>query len=173
MMENGKTLSVSAPALVELPLAARYGLEALALLSRSPRGSYHRVGDVAGRLELPSEFLAKVFRRLVRKGILSARRGPGGGYRLAADPTKLGLLEIADATLNAGTGPRSCLLFARSCGDGPCSAHESVMASEAALRSALGKLTLDDLAREIRPKAPKGSDVPAPRAEKRAPRPLD
>ncbi|MBI5199979.1 MAG: Rrf2 family transcriptional regulator, partial [Elusimicrobia bacterium] len=96
----------------------------------------------------PREFLAKVFRRLLRHGVLVGRRGPGGGYRLAFDPRELPVVEVIEAASPGCDGPRPCFLFAKSCGDGYCSAHEAVTEAERGLRAALANLMLSDLLRD-------------------------
>lgn len=144
-------------ALVEIPLGARYGLEAAAWLARRSSEEFHRVEDIAGRLSLPRQFLAKVFGRLLRAGILHARRGPGGGYRLALPAREVRVIDVLDAA--GGCPPdeaRSCLLYPRACGETPCPTHGAVLEAEARVRLVLAGITLADL------------DAPVEREESRA-----
>ncbi|HEY7464863.1 MAG TPA: Rrf2 family transcriptional regulator, partial [Candidatus Limnocylindria bacterium] len=41
---------------------------------------------IVATTEIPQTFLGQVMGDLVRKRIVTGRPGPGGGYRLAADP---------------------------------------------------------------------------------------
>lgn len=133
-------------ALIEVPLGARYGLEAAAWLARRPSEEFHRVGDIAARLSLPGQFLAKIFRRLLRAGLLDARRGPGGGYRLALPARDVSVVDVLDAA--GGCAPdkeRACLLHPRACGEAPCTTHAAVLEAEEKVRVVLAGISLSDL----------------------------
>ena len=134
----------SAAPLIELPLATRYAIEAAVWLSKESPDVFFSIRDVAEDLDLPPDFLAKVFRRLLHKGLVHARRGPGGGYRLSRNPSEIRLLDIAAASVPAPTGRRQCMLYARGCGDA-CCVHEAVLAAEKTVREALGRFTIRDL----------------------------
>ena len=56
-----------------------------------------RIKDVAGAFGFSEAHLAKVLGRLVKSGIISATRGPSGGYRLAKSPGDISLLDILRA----------------------------------------------------------------------------
>lgn len=132
-------------ALIDLPLGARYGVEAAVWLAHAAPEGYHRVEDVATKLSLPREFLAKVFRRLLHAGLLAARRGPGGGYRLALAPREIRVIDVLEAAATEPRRPRACVLFAHDCGDNPCAAHAAVVQAEAEVLKTLAGLTLADL----------------------------
>ncbi|GIK97521.1 MAG: Rrf2 family transcriptional regulator [Alphaproteobacteria bacterium] len=51
-------------------------------------------GDIAERQGIPRRYLEQVLQHLVRCGILSGRRGPRGGYRLARERRRITLGEI-------------------------------------------------------------------------------
>lgn len=102
--------------------------------------------DAAKSRRLPGNFLAKIFQRLARQGVLVSQRGPGGGYALARDPAAIRLLDIVLAVEDFPSGPRACLLEPRVCGvDGPCAIHAAVRRADRALLEALKKTTLADL----------------------------
>ncbi|MBI4730007.1 MAG: Rrf2 family transcriptional regulator [Acidobacteria bacterium] len=71
-------------------------------------------GRVAHRQNVPASFLGKIVQSLARAGILTTRRGVGGGVRLARPADSVTLLEIVEAvqgplTVNAcGAGPEAC-----------------------------------------------------------------
>lgn len=132
-------------ALIDLPLGARYGVEAAAWLAHAAPDGYHRVEDVAAKLSQPKEFLAKVFRRLLHAGLLAARRGPGGGYRLALAPRDIRVIDVLEAAATEPKRARSCILFPHDCGDTPCAAHAAVVRAEAEVLRTLASLTLADL----------------------------
>jgi len=51
-------------------------------------------GDIAERQGIPRRYLEQVLQHLVRSGILSGRRGPRGGYRLARERRRITLGDI-------------------------------------------------------------------------------
>lgn len=51
-------------------------------------------GDIAERQGIPRRYLEQVLQHLVRCGILSGRRGPRGGYRLAREGRRITVGEI-------------------------------------------------------------------------------
>ena len=53
------------------------------------------VSDIARRHDLPLAFMQKIAQKLKRSGIIEARRGQGGGYRLLVSPQKLSIETIA------------------------------------------------------------------------------
>ena len=50
--------------------------------------------EIADKYGISAHHLAKVLRDLGRAGIVEAARGVGGGYRLAANPKRLTLLDV-------------------------------------------------------------------------------
>ena len=73
---------------------SKYGLKALLLLARE----YHRgpilASEVSAREGIPEKFLQGILLDLRRRGIVSSRRGQGGGYRLARDPATINVGEV-------------------------------------------------------------------------------
>ncbi len=132
--------------IVGLAAPIRHALQGLCALTDRPedgRGS----AEVARSLRLPAAALSKSFQRLARRGLLEARRGPGGGYRLASDPARLSLLEVASALEVEDVRRGRCLLEERECRSAePCPLHRAAKEADARLRRALKDLTLADLA---------------------------
>jgi Rrf2 family transcriptional regulator, iron-sulfur cluster assembly transcription factor len=98
--------------------------------------------SLASRHGLPPRHLETVLQALVREGILRGVRGPRGGYQLARHPKQVTAAEILRAS---GTV------------DGP--EHEptsdlmikvvlpALLAAESQFEQALGRISLDDMAR--------------------------
>jgi Rrf2 family protein len=53
--------------------------------------------DIALRQEIPEPYLNQILSMLRRAGLISSRRGPGGGHQLARPPAAIGLGEIVEA----------------------------------------------------------------------------
>jgi Rrf2 family protein len=50
--------------------------------------------EIASRYDVSPHHLAKVLKKLRQAGVLAAARGAGGGYRFAANPKRVTLLEV-------------------------------------------------------------------------------
>jgi DNA-binding IscR family transcriptional regulator len=93
------------------------------------------IGELAGKREVPVQFLEQLFAVLRRAGIISSQRGVKGGYRFARDPATVTVLEIVEL-LDGPLGRDADGVFAD--------------AAEAA-RKVLGETTIADvIEREIR-----------------------
>lgn len=71
-------------------------LKALLELAQEPE-RWRSVNDLAAAQALPAPYLEQLFLRLRRAGVLEARRGRQGGYRLACPPGDLSLGRILAA----------------------------------------------------------------------------
>ena len=79
--------------------------------------------EVAAQGNLPSGFLAKIFQKLVRHGMVESHRGVQRGYTLARPPTKITLRQILEAIEGPDLFDR-CLFSHRRCGgEGRCVVH--------------------------------------------------
>ena len=70
-----------------------HALKALMLLAEEPQ-RWRSVTDLASRQQLPAALLEQQLLRLRRAGLLQARRGRTGGYRLALAPQAINLTAI-------------------------------------------------------------------------------
>ena len=82
---------------MKLSAASSYAVRALAHLARRPPGAAERKQDIAQAAGLADVYLVKILGRLVRAGLLSAVKGPGGGYVLARPARQITLLAIIEA----------------------------------------------------------------------------
>ena len=71
-------------------------LKALLELAQEPK-RWRSVNDLAAAQALPAPFLEQLLLRLRRAGVLEARRGRQGGYRLACVPEALPLSRVLAA----------------------------------------------------------------------------
>lgn len=71
-------------------------LKALLELAQEPQG-WRSVSDLAAAQSLPAPHLEQLLLRLRRAGVLEARRGRQGGYRLACRPEELALSRVLRA----------------------------------------------------------------------------
>lgn len=66
------------------------------MLAAEQKGAFVSVAAIAVRNRLPRPFFEKIAMRLKSAGLLEARRGIGGGYRLCKNPVKITLAEVAE-----------------------------------------------------------------------------
>jgi Rrf2 family protein len=74
---------------------ARYALHAALFLAR--RETPATVAEIAEAESIPRKFLEQIMAGLKTRGILSARRGPNGGYQLARPAHQISFAEILRA----------------------------------------------------------------------------
>lgn len=76
---------------------AIYGLRAVVDLAYHGDGKPMQAREIAERGNIPERFLEQIFQELKRSAIVASKRGPGGGYLLAADPKALTLAQVLEA----------------------------------------------------------------------------
>lgn len=132
--------------LVRLSRESEYGLEALRLLARQPPGTTMLLHEIASAGELPEEFLAKIFQKLVRGGVLLPHRGAVRGYSLARPAGAINLREVLEAIEGRGLFER-CPFWPSRCGEGRlCCFHAQWVEIRPMLRRTLEQTTLDKVA---------------------------
>ncbi len=100
---------------MQIPRKIEYALRAMIYLADRPNG-VARGTEIAKHEHIPKYYLEKVIRDLMRRGLVHARRGPGGGYQIARAASGITFRDIIEAvegpiTLNVCTdGSSSCFL---------------------------------------------------------------
>lgn len=122
-----------------------YAIRALCRLTIINPVGYVRIQEVCEGSALPSYFVAKIFRDLVRAGLLTSAKGRGGGYALARSAKEIRLYEIVDA-IDGIDQYQSCVVGLAECNDKqPCPQHENFKAIRQRILSYLNSTTLDDM----------------------------
>ena len=124
---------------------AKYGIKALAYLSKIPKGEYRTARVIAEEIEAPEEFLSKIFQRLVKEGLLYSQRGRGGGFRLSRDSKDISLLEIIEI-IEGEEFFDNCLFDLKKCGEnGSCPIHDQWKPIREKIVDLLRRNTLADI----------------------------
>lgn len=131
---------------MKLGRESAYGIEGLLTLATKPPGTAMPLRDIASARGTPQSFLAKIFQKLTRYGIVRSFRGAGCGYALARSPNKIKLKEI----LLAIEGPdlfERCIFWSDRCAESsPCPLHEQwKRIKQKSFRTLLEQTTLADL----------------------------
>ena len=96
-----------------------YASRALLSLSLHEAGTPTSVRDIAERTGLPQPYLEQILLALKGAGLVRSKRGVGGGYVLARDPSEISLAQIVSAV----DGPIQAVDFGQPHTDGACD-HE-------------------------------------------------
>lgn len=134
---------------MRLTRESEYALRGLVVLASCPAGATLTLAQIAEAKSLPSTFLAKIFQKLARHGLVVAARGPGRGYALAESSSSITIHEILESV----EGPRlndRCLLWNRRCAEvQPCPLHHHVRVVLPKLDWILQHITLAEYAEEL------------------------
>ncbi|MDH7640350.1 RrF2 family transcriptional regulator [Sphingomonas oryzagri] len=96
----------------------RYALRALLYLAEADHGRSVQVADIAATQQVPRKYLELILLDLKKAGMVTSRRGPGGGYVLARKPAEISFAEVIrlmDGPL--ALVPCASLNFYARCGD--------------------------------------------------------
>lgn len=133
---------------MKLSRESRYALVGLSVLASKPPGTVVQLALLAEEAELPAPFLAKIFQRLTRHGILSSFRGRQRGYALARPPGEITVREILEAVDGQDLFER-CIFVTETCDAcNPCPLHDTWTPLIASILDEMSKATLADLAVE-------------------------
>jgi Rrf2 family protein len=132
---------------LELTRRTDYAIRTVICLGRDVTGEAIPAPRIAEAMGIPARFLAQVMQDLVRAGIVDARLGRDGGYRLARPLDELSMLDIIQAVEGeAATQRRRCVLRSASCdADRPCDVHAFFAAAQDALLAELAGPTVRDV----------------------------
>lgn len=136
-----------------------YGIRGLAeLVCRTQTGTngrqYNRmmIEELVRGTDLPKDFMAKIFQRLARAGILVSAKGRGGGFSLAKPPHEITLMQIVEVLEGPLCSDR-CVVGLEKCNDHmPCPQHDLYKPIRQRLKDYLNTTTLADLAASLRAK---------------------
>ena len=106
--------------------------------------------DVAEAAGVPQHFLAKIFQKLARSGVLVSSRGAVRGYALARKPKDLKVKEILLAIEGSDLFDR-CVFWSDRCADSnPCPMHfRWKKVRERVIGELMEKTTLADLFKDV------------------------
>lgn len=104
--------------------AAQYAVQASLLLALQPEGKLLRIREIGAELDIPGPFLAQIFHKLAKTGILHSMKGPTGGFRLARPAEDILVSDIIEG-VDGRLARRECVMGLKECSDvAPCPFHE-------------------------------------------------
>lgn len=108
-----------------LPQTAEYALRAMACLAALPPGEGLRNRDLAAAANIPSAYLSKILRRLVRDGLLISHKGHHGGFQLARPASEICFADVLASAEVDLHGERCAFGWQRCNSEAPCPLHPS------------------------------------------------
>lgn len=73
-----------------------YGLRAMLYLASQPEGAIVPFREIATRMDVPQDFLAKILKTLVKGKLASSIRGARGGYGLGRAASQISFLDVIE-----------------------------------------------------------------------------
>ena len=129
-----------------------YAIRGLSELAARDTDEPVLLDDLVAGTGLPRDFMAKIFQKLVRAGILKSFKGRGGGFAPARPIHEITLMQVYEAI----EGPQSmdqCVVGLERCNDHmPCAQHDLYKPIRQRLKDFLNTTTLADLAASLKSK---------------------
>jgi Rrf2 family transcriptional regulator, iron-sulfur cluster assembly transcription factor len=132
--------------------STEYAIRGLSELAGRGQSGPVMLDDLVTGTDLPRDFLAKVFQKLVHGGILRSAKGRGGGFRLARPAHEITMMQIVEVI----DGPQlfdRCVVGLERCNDHmPCPQHDLYKPIRQRLKDYLLTTTLADLSASLKAK---------------------
>ena len=82
---------------MQLSTKGRYAVMAMTDLAGRAGDKAVALAEIANRQQISLPYLEQLFARLRRRGLVTAHRGPGGGYRLARPASETSVADVVIA----------------------------------------------------------------------------
>jgi Rrf2 family protein len=131
---------------MQLTRAADYGVRVMIALAGMPEGGRESLGGLAESTGAPESFLSKVLQALAHAGLVSSRRGLGGGFEMSQGGRNASMRAVIEAI----DGPivlNVCLADGRDCQRAAwCPAHPVWVQAQQAMMAVLESARIGELA---------------------------
>ena len=130
-----------------LTKTGEYALRAMVHFAQAPEARPFSASQIARATNTPQKYLSAVLTTLVRKRVLDATPGRGGGFSLARARGKIRLVEILEPFEAVLADRRPCPFGHSACSDeDPCAGHHRWKTVRAAFYEFVNGTTVLDLA---------------------------
>jgi Rrf2 family protein len=130
---------------LELTHRGSYAIRAVLTLARAPKDEVVPARQIAKEMDIPVRFLPQVLGDLSRAGIVEARLGRAGGYRLSKPAAEVSLLDVIEAA-EGDARRQTCVLSGKPCdGDHPCDVHDMFYDAQEAILQRLDGVSIADV----------------------------
>jgi len=133
---------------MQITRATDYAVRILIHLAAASDDERVSASEVARGIEAPESFVSKVLQQLVLRGLVTSRRGAGGGFQLAVQPEGVTLLDVVEM-LEGPLQINLCLPGEETCDRKSwCGVHPIWSEAQDALKRVLASATIAQLARD-------------------------
>lgn len=131
--------------MLRLSKKADYALMAMKHLTSQADLGASSAREIARQYDIPTELLAKVLQRLVRRGLLTSHQGTRGGYRLARPAAAISVADVIQA-IDGPLTMTACSVDDPNCHQySSCSVRDPLWRIKDRIVSALATCTVLDL----------------------------
>jgi len=136
---------------MQITRTGEYGLRGLIFLAKQPPEKITLINEISKDQNIPEPFLAKIFQRLSKAGLLRSVRGANGGFSLGKPAHEITMREIIE-TLEGPIALNRCLLREGECEEERvCPLYPVWEELQESFLEILGKTTMEDLAKRMIP----------------------
>lgn len=131
--------------------ACEYGIRAVLYVAKeSLKDNRVSLNSIAGAIDTPEAFTAKILQKLAGNGIISSLKGPYGGFSIDKNRLhQITLSQIVDA-IDGDTIYRGCGLGLKACNEKkPCPVHFQFAQIRNDLKHMLENKTIFEMANEL------------------------
>ena len=82
---------------MRLSTKGRYAMVAMTALALTENGGYTNLVNISKQQNISITYLEQLFMKLKKANLITASRGPSGGYKLARSPDRIRILRILEA----------------------------------------------------------------------------
>ncbi|NWF93124.1 MAG: RrF2 family transcriptional regulator [Syntrophaceae bacterium] len=134
---------------MQITRTEEYALRGLVFLARQPPEKVTLVSEISKEQKIPEAFLAKIFQRLSKAGLLRSIRGANGGFSLGRPANRITMKEVMEA-LEGPIGLSRCLVREGECEEeAVCPLHPIWEELQHRFVEVLDGTTVEDLAKRM------------------------
>src|SRR4030042_5019444 len=141
---------------MQITRSEEYGLKGVLFLAGKGPEKVYLVSEISREQNIPETFLAKIFQRLSKAGLLRSIRGAKGGFSLGRPAREITMKEIIEV-LEGPIALNRCLLRKGECKEERhCPLHEVWEEAQQRIVEILDKTTVEDLVNRMTRSGRKG-----------------
>ena len=131
--------------------ACEYGIKAaLVVAVKSKEDTRIGLNDIAGQIDSPVAFTAKILQKLTKNGIVNSLKGPTGGFEIESKNLNKIMLSQIVMAIDGDSVYNGCGLGFNNCNENkPCPVHYKFKAIRDGLKKMLETTSLLDLSKDI------------------------
>jgi Rrf2 family iron-sulfur cluster assembly transcriptional regulator len=133
---------------MQITRSGEYALKGLMFLASQPREKLALVSDISKAQKIPETYLAKIFQRLSKAGLLRSTRGLNGGFSLGRPAGEISMKDVIEA-LEGPIALNRCLVRKGECEEEDhCPLYEVLGEAQERFLEVLDRTTMEDLAKQ-------------------------